>query len=529
MLVGPAEAGAVLSLPEAVGLLLCLALSAFFSGSETALFSLRRSRVEELARGGAGRRGRAVAQLLARPHELLVTVLFGNLLANLFLFGLFALVAFRFEERGQAGLAAAVGVGGLAVVVVLGEVVPKSLAVVVAEPLALWAGPVVATVGWALRPVLATFLRVSDAVSRLFVRGPAPPHITADELKMLVELSEEQGLIGAGEQGLLLRVVEVGEMSVRDVMLPRVDVPFFELGRPWEELVALVRQTRRELIPVLRQGAASLAQVAPGSSSLPGRDAPRPSSGVPRVPASPTRAPASPMRAPAFPGGADAVVGVVRSARVLLEPAGAREAGAVEELVEPVALVPESWTVDELLGLFRRRGLEVAVVVDEYGGTSGLLRLSDLVQAVVGEMPAEAGPASVMAEAAPRPSVDGLPVAPGSFLVDAGLSIRALESLVGRLDQGAVGRQGRPSRWERGAEKAPRHSTGRGTRLPVTVGGLVTTLLGRWPVVGDQVECRSADGRRNLRFTVTEMAGLRLTKVRVEVLAAPDVGSTKAP
>jgi len=511
----------VVSLPEVVGLVVFLALSAFFSGSETALFSLRRSRVEELARGEAGRRGRAVAQLLSRPHDLLVTILFGNLVVNVLFFGLAALVAFRLGDRGERGLAAGVGIGGLVAVVVFGEVLPKSFAVVLAEPLALWAGPAVAGLAWALRPALRSFLRVSDVVSRLFVRGPAPPHITAEELKMLVVLSrQEQGLIGTRQESLLIRALELGKMSVREVMLPRADVPFFELGRPREELLTLIERTRRELIPVAR-------------------------------------------------GGADAVVGVVRSARVLLEPER-----PVEELIEPVALVPESWTVEELLREFRREPpapltreakgrasagggpprqapagqerpslLEVAIVVDEYGGTSGLVRLSDLVQAVLGGEAAFAGekaesreetaarlssPTSGESQEAtapvsllPSPALPaGLPGSgrPRSLLLDARTSIRALGNLVGMDLAGEVGADS--------AKAALAATAGQGLARPVTVGGLVTALLGRWPVVGDQVVCgwntysSPEGGRQHLRFTVTEMRGRRLTKVRVDVLAS---------
>jgi len=477
----------VLSLPEAVGLLLFLALSAFFSGAETALFSLRRSRVEELARGEAGRRGRAVARLLTRPHDLLVAILFGNLVVNTLFFALSALVAFRLQEP-RPGLAAAVALGGLAAVVVFGEVVPKSLAVVVAEPVALWAGPLVAGFEWALRPVLGAFLRVSDVVSRFLVGRPVPPHVTADELKVLVELSEEQGLIGAGEESLLVRVVELGEMSVREVMLPRVDMLAFELGRPREELVALLRRTRREVIPVHR-------------------------------------------------GGLDAVVGVVRSARVLLEPAG-----AVEELVEPVALVPGSWTVDELLREFRRRGLQVAVVVDEYGGTEGLLRLSDLLAAVLGRAPATAQTPSASYDALVEPAMVEQ-VGPGSLLLDARLSIRALGDQLDRLtttlsevegevhgdqpfDVAQAGAHRVPTEWAGATVEGP-GGVGLRAARPVTVGGLVITLLGRWPVVGDQVGCPSPDGRRNLRFTVVEMRGRRLTKVRVDV--ATEGGQSRGP
>lgn len=422
--------GGVVSLPELVALAVLLALSAFFSGSETALFSLSQARLAELTRGERGRRGRLVARLLAHPHHLLVIVLFGNLVVNVFFFALSAMVSFRLERAGAPAAAVGVGLGALLAVVVFGEVTPKSVAVVVAEPVALWAGPVLVAVAWVLRPVVGVFLRVSDAVARLLVRESAPPYITAEELKMLVGLSEEQGLIGAGEQSLMTRVVELGEVSVREVMLPRVDMPLFALGRPREELLALIRRTRREFVPVFRESI-------------------------------------------------DSVEGVVRSTRVLLEPER-----ALEGMVEPVPLVPESRTVEQLLTEFRARGTKVAVVVDEYGGTSGLVELDDLVEAVVGEMPDGLEPADrpVMVEE----------LGPRSFLLDARLGIREWEDL---FEVDLVEREGL------------------GAARPVTVGGFVTALLGHWPTVDDRVDYR------NLRFTVVQMQGRRLSKIRVDLLA----------
>ncbi len=427
--------GGVVSVAELTVLAVLLVLSAFFSGSETALFSLSRPRVDELSRGERGRRGRLVSRLLAHPHALLVTVLFGNLLVNVLFFALTAVVSFRLERAGAPGAAVGGGLGALAAVVIFGEVTPKSIAVVVAEPVALWAGPVVAVMSAVVRPVFRVFLWVSDVVVRLLVREPASPHITADELKMLVRLSDEQGLSGAGEQSLMTRVVALGERSVREVMVPRVDMPLFEISGSRDELIALIRRTRREFLPVYRRSI-------------------------------------------------DSVVGLVRSTRVLLESADR----PLEELVEPaLRRVPESRTVEQLLTEFRTQGTQVALVVDEYGGTSGLVELDDLVKAVVGEMPDELEPAGrrVMVEE----------LGPGSLLLDARLGIHEWEDL---FDVDLVG------------------PDDLGPARPVTVGGFVTALLGHWPVVGDQVTYG------DLRFTVAEMWGRRLGKIRVDLLPRTD-------
>lgn len=423
----PEGLAGVVGWAELALLAVLLGLSGFFSGSETALFSLEPARVAELARGAAGRRGRVVARLLARPHHLLVTILFGNLVVNVLFYALSVVVAFRLEEAGAHGAAVAVGLGALAVVVVFGEVTPKAVAVAVAERFALWAAPVVAVMAWVVGPLLGVFLRVSDAVSRVLVGEGRPAGLSGEELKMLIALSQQQGLIGPRERGLLARVVELGEVSVREVMLPRVDMVRFRLGRPREELVALIRRTRREFIPVCRDSI-------------------------------------------------DSVVGVVRSARVLLEPER-----PVEELVEPVAVVPESRTVDELLREFRRRGIRLAVVVDEFGGTSGLVEVDDLVEAVVGEMPEEWD--------SPQPMIERL--GPRSYLLDARLSLRE---------------------WAERFGVTLEEEEGLGPARPVTVGGFVAALLGRWPEVGDEVHY----GR--LRFTVTRMRGRRLGKVRMDLL-----------
>jgi CBS domain containing-hemolysin-like protein len=418
---------------ELAALAVLLLLSGFFSGSETALFSLQRGRLDEMARGAAHRRGTLVARLLSRPHDLLVTILFGNLMVNVLFFAISSVAAFRLERAGEHTLAVAAGLAGLVLVVVFGEVIPKSGAVVAAERFALVVSAPLTLLSLAVRPLLGLFLRFSDSVTRGIVPDARPPVITGDELKKLVELSQGEGLIGPHERGLMERVVELGQVSVREVMLPRVDMPLFRLGQPREELVSLIESVRPHYVAVYR-------------------------------------------------GTIDAVVGVVRSERVLLE-----AEVPVDELLEPVTLVPESRTVEQLLSEFRREGIKSAVVVDEYGGTSGWVELDDLVEAVVGEVPDELEPPEALVEA----------LGPRSYLVDARLGVREWEDLIGTE-----------------LEEHPEL----GAAEPVTLGGFVVALLGHWPRKGEEV------AYRNLRFTVVELRGRRLGRIRLDLLPLTEDG-----
>ncbi|HUU43534.1 MAG TPA: hemolysin family protein, partial [Planctomycetota bacterium] len=309
-----------------------LAMSAFFSGSETALFSLER---QQLAAYAVSRNPfrRLVTRLLAKPRRLLVTVLLGNLLVNVTFYAMASAQALDFVHEGRPLAGTVFGILTPVVVIVFGEVTPKTLALGFSGPVATVSAPVLMVlraVFWPVRVVVSAFTRVLGNL--LAGHHPRSVYVTPEELKMLITTSETQGVIDRNESVMMQELVDFGKVLVRDVMVPRVDMVMFRRDRPLRELREIIRRTRHSAIPVY------------GTS-------------------------------------VDDIVGIVMSREALLD-----RDRPVDALLHRVWFVPETKTIESLLDEFRREKRSFAVVVDEYGGTAGLVTLEDVVEAIVGEI-----------------------------------------------------------------------------------------------------------------------------------------------
>lgn len=421
-----------------IGMAGLLGLSGFFSGSETALFSLRRSEIDELGRRHP-RRARLILSLLRRPDELLVSILFGNLVVNVLYFSLGAHAASMLGGRTGAAVAA----GSFVALLLFGEMLPKAVAAgsprAAARLVALPLWTFFATIGRlavrGARPILRT-------VNALAGRRRGPEALGQEELKMLVDLAEGAGTISGLEADMLAGVVTLSEVRVRELMTPRVDALFVPVSaRPEEALKELAKRDIR--------------------------------------------------CAPVFDWGIDNVIGLVEAGDLLAarnkEPSGlageeaASAAGGVRPFVREVAFVPEGARAAAALERFRDEGLSFAVVVDEYGGASGVLTLEDLAEGALGEAVLAAAPGGL-----PAVRRDELT---GAYILSGDLSVRDWAALFGVKAE--------PGQFE-------------------TLGGLVVSLLGRVPREGDVVRLG------NLRFTVTAMRGRRVEEVSLELEGPPE-------
>lgn len=311
-----------------------LAATAFFEASESALFSLGRLRLKELEERHP-RLGGQVRVLLQDPQGLLTTILFASTLVNVAFSSLAtAWIMGRFAGGGLWEEMAA-GLGVLAVMLVLGEAVPKAVAVTLPDRLALWAVVPLAFCKALLQPLLSRI--------RIGRYGPRDggAALSGEELAGLLDLAAGQGALGPAEAAMAKAAIQLGRRRVREIMVPRVEVAFFRLGRPREELEALFRDTRYSRVPAC---------------------------------------------APTI----DHVQGVIHARDFFGRP-GAEPAA----LVRPLRFVPEQMTVERLLREFQERRETHAVAVDEHGGTAGYVALEDAVEAIVGPIrdEGEEGPA----------------------------------------------------------------------------------------------------------------------------------------
>ena len=348
-----------------------LAGSAFFSSSETALTALGEARVRSLVDTG-GRRASFLRLWQAHPDRILSALLVGNTLVNV---GLGSLTALMADEAGYShGIALLTGVTTV-LLLLFGEITPKTFAKRHASGYAVFIMPLVALVYWILYPLAWVFVQVPRALSRAIGSAPVSVEsVTSQELEYLIELGARQGSIDKVREELLSSVLAFTEVLVKEIMIPRTQVVALEETATYEEALKLVTESELSRIPVYR-------------------------------------------------GSLDEVVGVLHAKTLLadvkkgIEPA---EFQLVKYLKKPF-FVPEVMKVSRLLTEMQRRKTHLAIVVDEFGGTSGIVTLEDVVEEIVGEIHDE----SDVEEKRLKVLSDGV------VLADAQVSIRDLEEHLG--------------------------------------------------------------------------------------------------
>ena len=316
---------------EPIVMLVLLGGSAFFSGVETAFFNLSRRQVGSLKKS-EHKLQKLAAKLLSEPRQLLSCLLLGNMTVNVLFFAVSSVLAVRI--RGQMGLTAAVATGLLTfvILVLFGEILPKSLAYANSTRISVAAALPVFLCLEVFRPILFVFrLFVVEPVTRLLLgpgRHAAP--VTPAEFKSLIDQVRKRGLITADENRLLTEIVELGFLKVRHVMRPRVDMAACAVTEPTGRAVELMRKNRLTKLPV-------------------------------------------------YAGRIDNILGLVHLRSLLLE-----TNASLEQVVQRVNFVPEQKKVESLLEFFRSTNTDTAIVVDEYGGISGSVYLEDIAEELLG-------------------------------------------------------------------------------------------------------------------------------------------------
>ncbi|WP_027715275.1 hemolysin family protein [Desulfuromonas sp. TF] len=366
--------------------LLLILANGFFAGAELAIVSVRRGRIAQLAAEGS-RRAKLVEQLLSDPHRFLATVQIGVTLVGTaasavggaaaveVIKPLLQQVPIRLVANAAEPLALFLVVGFIAYLsLILGELVPKALALEYSDRIALGvARPIrfLARIGGI--PVFILTLS-SQAVLRLLgiKASGEQAFITKEEIEHLVAEGRQAGTVTPGEQEFIRNVFEFSQTQVREVMVPR------------PRIVALDLEGDQELI---------LKTVLNGQYS----------------------------RYPVYRGEIENVIGFIH-AKDLLGRAVQAQTVDVESLLRPAFFVPETKRTNDLLREMQRRHLHMAIVVDEYGGLSGIVTTEDLLEELVGEIEDEhdiGGPKRIQ------------PIKDGGYMVDAFLTLNDLEGLLG--------------------------------------------------------------------------------------------------
>jgi len=324
-----------------------LALSAFFSGTEIALFSLSKLQVRRL-RQEHPRQGQQISELLDQPHRLLSTILLGNTVANVAA----AVVGFNIIAAVWPLQAEELAVPVMTLLILLfGEVTPKTLVIRSPEFCAVHLAQIT---HWMVAST-SRLRRVAEAASELLVRWiERLPYFSArqartsapteDEYRTLLKVSERAGVVRKEERDMVNKILALENMQVKEIMTPRVDMQCVEDALSREEMAAALRKIKHRRVPIIH-------------------DSP------------------------------DTVEGILNVKEFLIHPE--RE---LDEVVELPNFVPDTMSVAKLLKNFRKQEHPVAIVVDEYGGTHGMVTLEDILEEIIGEIEDEFDASEIMVQ-----------------------------------------------------------------------------------------------------------------------------------
>ena len=320
---------------ELLGLAVLLLCSALLTGAEAAFFSLGRARLRELAVEKAEESG-PLTPLLQQPHELLVTLLVGITLVNIGASALAASVAAKLF--GSFGLAVSIG-GMIFLLTVFGEVLPMTLAVEHPRRFSGWVGKPVAWLSVLLAPIRAGLGAFTALTLRLVgsESKPGEPEITEEELRTLVDVGAREGVVDRSEREMIHKVFELEDTLVRTVMVPRPDMFCLDVTTAPGGLLDLLRDQLHSRVPVFEQTI-------------------------------------------------DQIIGVLYTKDLLPHLRGLPPDFDLRAHLHPPYFVPESKRADALLREFQAKKIHLAIVVDEFGGTAGLVTLEDLLEELVGEI-----------------------------------------------------------------------------------------------------------------------------------------------
>lgn len=403
-------------------LLLLIWSSSYFSAMETALMSLGRLRVRHLVDEGVKGAAR-VEKLLNHPGRLLSAILIGNNMVNIAATSLATLLAIHyFGESMGVGIAT---ISMTLIILIFGEITPKTYALHHSQRISLNWSPSISALYSVLSPVASLLEKISRLILRLLGVQHATygPTFSEDELRTLVTVGQEEGILEIEEKDMITSIIEFGDTLVKDVMTPRTEIVRVSTRIKYGELVDILRRDNYSRLPI-------------------------------------------------YENGIDDIVGILNVKDLLgVTPP---EPFDIRTFLRPPYFVPEFKKVSELLAEFKRKKLHMAIVVDEYGGTAGLITLEDLVEEIIGDISDEY-------DEDERPGFSFID--DNTIELSGAIHIRDASEILGKdLPEGEYD----------------------------TVGGMLMFKLGTVPSEGDKVDVS------DLHFTIKKMDGSRVELVVVK-------------
>ncbi|MFC2012756.1 hemolysin family protein [Chloroflexota bacterium] len=313
----------------------CLLLSAFFSSSETAFISLQRFRVEHLVENRV-RGAKRVARMIERPERFLSVVLLGNTLVNAAAAAIATILAVSIWGQDLGVLAATIGV--TIILLIFCETTPKTIATRHNEKLAFLFVAPLEVIGWLFTPFVIVLSWITYGFTRMVGGTPVSRSLVSEEeLRAMISVGHREGTMEKEEAEMLHNVFEFGNRPVREAIVPRTEVVWVEMGTRLADFFGIYAESPLSRFPVYEEHM-------------------------------------------------DNVVGIlsVKDVLMALAKGGVDNDSTIDDLIRPAFFAPETKRISEVFAEMREKNYRMTVVVDEYGGTAGIVSLSRLVEEIVG-------------------------------------------------------------------------------------------------------------------------------------------------
>lgn len=405
---------------EFIILFILILLSSFFSSSETALVSLSKIRLRQMVDEGV-KNASIVTKLVDKPNRLLGAILIGNNIVNIAASSLATSMAI--DIWGSRGIGIATIVMTL-VVLIFGEVTPKSLAAQNSEKTAIRVSKPI----YFITIILSPFIYVITSITNIFIKimggsiSKTQPLITEDELKTIVNVSHEEGVLAVGETKMIYNVFEFGDSQAKDVMTPRTNMVALSVDSTYKDLVELFKEETFSRLPIYEEDI-------------------------------------------------DDIIGILH-VKDLIFSIEDRENFNIRDYLRPAFFTYEFKPTQELFQEMRDNNYPTAIILDEYGGTAGMITTEDLVEEIVGEITDEYD----------EGNEEITVVKEDEYVVDGSIKIDLLNDLIGTTIE---------------SEDFD------------SIGGFVIGLLGRFPEEEEMVEYE------NIKFIIEKIEKNRIEKMRI--------------
>ena len=313
-------------------LLILLILSGFFSSAETALTTVNRMRIRGLADEG-NKKAKTVMHITDDTSKMLSAILIGNNVVNLSAASLTTTLAYNLGGSMVAVASAVLSV----LIIIFGEITPKTMATLHAEKMSLRYAPVINLYIKVMTPFVFIINKLSDIILRVLHIDPNAKNnqMTESELRTIVDVSHESGVIESDEKEMIYNVFDLGDAKAKDVMVPRVHVTFADVNATYEELIDIFREDKFTRLPI-------------------------------------------------FEDTTDNVIGTINMKDLLLY--DKEKEFHIRDFMREAYFTYEYKNISELLVEMRQASFNIAIVLDEYGETSGLITLEDILEEIVGEI-----------------------------------------------------------------------------------------------------------------------------------------------